>query len=80
MPDAGRLGGGRGRPRPWSHGLPGCAIVPRDPEALARAVERALRAGRDPGLREAMQAYGRQPIAERVLRVYRRLLAGRRER
>ena len=54
-------------------GLPGCAIVQRDPEALARAVERALRAGRDPRLREAMHVYGREPIAERVLPVYRRL-------
>ena len=58
-------------------GLPGCAIVPRDPEALAKAVGRALHAGRDPRLRESMQAYGRQPIAERVLGVYRRLLAAR---
>jgi len=58
-------------------GLPGCAIVPRDPAALARGVERALHAGRDPRLREAMHAYGRQPIAARVLRVYRRLLADR---
>ena len=58
-------------------GLPGCAIVQRDPEALAKAVERALRAGPDPRLREAMHVYGREPIAERVLRVYRRLLAVR---
>jgi glycosyltransferase involved in cell wall biosynthesis len=58
-------------------GLPGCAIVRRDPEALARAVGRALRAGRDPRLREAMEAYGREPIAARVLQVYRRLLAVR---
>jgi glycosyltransferase involved in cell wall biosynthesis len=58
-------------------GLPGCAIVPRDPEALARGVEGALQAGRDPRLREAMYAYGRQQIAARVVRVYRRLLAER---
>jgi hypothetical protein len=58
-------------------GLPGCAIVPRDPEALAKAVGGALHASRDPRLREAMHAYGRQPIAARVLRVYRRLLAER---
>jgi glycosyltransferase involved in cell wall biosynthesis len=58
-------------------GLPGCAIVQRDPEALARAVGRALRAGRDPRLREAMHCYGREPIAERVLQVYRRLLSVR---
>jgi len=58
-------------------GLPGCAIVPRDPEALAEAVARALHGDRDPRLRESMHAYGRQPIAERVLRVYRRVLAAR---
>lgn len=58
-------------------GLPGCAIVPRDPEALAEAVGRALHGGREPRLRESMHAYGRQPIAERVLRVYRRVLAAR---
>ena len=48
-------------------GLPGCAIVQRDPEVLAKAVERALRADRDQRLREAMHVYGREPIAERVL-------------
>ena len=57
------------------HGLPGCAIVPRDPAALAAAVRRALCAGRDPHLREAMHAYGRRQIAERVLDVYHRRLA-----
>jgi teichuronic acid biosynthesis glycosyltransferase TuaC len=57
-------------------GLPGCAIVPRDPEALATAVGGALHAGRDPRLRESMHTYGRRPIAERVLEVYSRLLDG----
>jgi glycosyltransferase involved in cell wall biosynthesis len=61
-------------------GLPGCAIVAREPEALAKAVGRALDMGRDPLLRESMVAYGRRPIAERVLQVYRRLLADRFER
>ncbi len=56
-------------------GLPGCAIAPRDPDALARAVGRALRVSRDPRLRAAMHGYGRKPVAERVLQVYRRLLA-----
>jgi glycosyltransferase involved in cell wall biosynthesis len=55
-------------------GLPGCAIVPRDAEALAKGVEDALHARGHPRLREAMHAYGRRPIAERVLGVYRRLL------
>ena len=56
-------------------GLPGCAIVPRDPADLAQAVEGVLGAGRDSRLRAAMQAYGRGPIAEQVLAVYRRTLA-----
>jgi glycosyltransferase involved in cell wall biosynthesis len=60
-------------------GLPGCAIVPRDPDALAKAVGKALHANRDPRLRESMHGYGRHPIAARVLEVYRRLLAGRSE-
>jgi glycosyltransferase involved in cell wall biosynthesis len=58
-------------------GLPGCAIVPCDPDALADAVSRALRAGRDPLLRESMQVFGRRRIAERVLCVYRCVLEGR---
>ena len=58
-------------------GLAGCAVVPRDLDALTRAVGRALRAERDPRLREAVQVYGRRPIARRVLGVYRRLLARR---
>jgi glycosyltransferase involved in cell wall biosynthesis len=57
------------------HGLPGCAIVPRDPAALAAAVRQALLAGRDPRLRVAMHEYGRRPIAERVIRVYQRRIA-----
>jgi hypothetical protein len=61
-------------------GLPGCAIVPRDPDALTKAVGSALCASRDPGLRESMQIYGRQPIAERVIRVYRRVLAAQPQR
>jgi teichuronic acid biosynthesis glycosyltransferase TuaC len=55
-------------------GLPGCAVVARDPEAVACGIERAVAAGRDPVLREAMRPYGRRAIAERVLGVYRGLL------
>jgi len=56
-------------------GLPGCAIAPRDPAGLAEAVAAALHGDRDSRLRAAMQTYGRGPIAERVLGVYRRTLA-----
>jgi glycosyltransferase involved in cell wall biosynthesis len=58
-------------------GLPGCSIVPRDPEALAHAVEQVLDAGRDQQLRDAMEAYGREQIARRVLHIYRNLLVER---
>lgn len=57
-------------------GLPGCAIVPRDPAGLAQAVQGAMGAGRHARLRQSMHAYGRGPIAERVLGVYRGTLAG----
>jgi hypothetical protein len=57
--------------------LPGCAIVPCEPAGLARAVHGALGASRDVRLRESMHAYGRRQIAERVLGVYRQMLAGR---
>jgi glycosyltransferase involved in cell wall biosynthesis len=58
-------------------GLPGCAIAARDPDALAAAAEAALRAAGSARLREAMEPYGRKPIAERVLAVYRGMLPGR---
>jgi len=51
-------------------GLPGCAIVPRDPRTLAAAVERSLGAQRTVALRHAMRAYGRECTAARVLDVY----------
>lgn len=61
-------------------GLPGCAIAPGDPDALADAAVRAVRADRDPRLRGAVQPYGRTVTAERVLSLYRRVLAGRMQR
>jgi teichuronic acid biosynthesis glycosyltransferase TuaC len=57
--------------------LPGCAIVPRAPAALARGARAALAAGRDARLRQRMGAYGRRSTAERVLAVYRHVAAGR---
>jgi glycosyltransferase involved in cell wall biosynthesis len=61
-------------------GLPGCAVVPRDPGALAAAMKTALNAGRSTRLRESMEVYGRRQIAERVIGVYRRRLARAPER
>ena len=51
--------------------------MPRDPEAIAHAVELALGIGRDQRLRDAMGVYGREQIARRVLQVYRDLLRER---
>lgn len=59
-------------------GLPGCAVVPRDPEQLGTAIVAALAAGRDPALRErALESSGRA-VAERLVRVYESVLARRR--
>jgi teichuronic acid biosynthesis glycosyltransferase TuaC len=55
-------------------GLPGCAVVSREVASLARAVLEAFDAGRPSGLRRRAEAYSRRRIAERVLRVYERVL------
>jgi glycosyltransferase involved in cell wall biosynthesis len=57
-------------------GLPGCAVVPRDPAPIADALVAALDAGRPAELRERTAEYGRDETAARVLRVYRSLLDG----
>lgn len=54
-------------------GLPGCAVVPRDPGALADAIRGALDAGRDPSLRERAEETSRDAIARRVIGVYEAL-------
>jgi glycosyltransferase involved in cell wall biosynthesis len=61
-------------------GLPGCAIVSRDPRALAAAVEQSFGAERHVALRHAMQAYGRECTAARVLDVYTRIVQQGRRR
>ena len=50
--------------------LPGCAVVPRDPRALAAALVGALEAGRPAELRARAQEFSRPRIAERVAAVY----------
>ncbi len=57
-------------------GLPGCAVAPRDADALAAAVFRALEAPRDPSLRERVRPFSRPAIAERMVHVYRGVLEG----
>ncbi len=51
-------------------GLPGCAVVRRDPAALARSLCEALEAGRPEELRARAQLTARPRTAERILRVY----------
>jgi glycosyltransferase involved in cell wall biosynthesis len=50
-------------------GLPGCAVVPGEPAALAAALGAALAAGEIDG-RSAVARYGKSRIAERVREVY----------
>jgi glycosyltransferase involved in cell wall biosynthesis len=51
-------------------GLPGCAIVGRDPHALASAILTALEAGHPAILRERVEPFSRQHAAQQVLTVY----------
>jgi len=55
-------------------GLPGCAVVPRDPDALANAIRAALDAGRDSSLRQRAEETSRDAVIRRVVGVYEGLL------
>ena len=57
-------------------GLPGCAVVPRDPDRIAHALPAAIAAGRSAALRERVTPFGRPATATRVVKVYRSILAG----
>jgi teichuronic acid biosynthesis glycosyltransferase TuaC len=59
-------------------GLPGCAIVPRDPYLIANAVLQALDADRRQELRERAESFSRKQVAERVAAVYRDVAGARR--
>jgi teichuronic acid biosynthesis glycosyltransferase TuaC len=50
--------------------LPGCAVLPRDPAALAHAVLEALDVGRASELRARAELYSRQGTAARVMKIY----------
>ena len=56
-------------------GLPGCAIAPRSPAALADAVVTAFEFGGDRALRQRAEAFSGARMAERVVAVYRNVLA-----
>ena len=57
-------------------GLPGCAVVPRNPVLLADAVLQALEYGGDPALRQRVERLSRRCAAERTLAIYESALAG----
>jgi glycosyltransferase involved in cell wall biosynthesis len=50
--------------------LPGCAVAPRDPVALADAVVGALDLGGDPELRQRAETYSLERVAARVVELY----------
>ena len=56
-------------------GLTGCAVVPRDPDLIGDALVKAVAGGRRPELRERAAVFGRPRIAEKVVDVYRDVLA-----
>jgi glycosyltransferase involved in cell wall biosynthesis len=56
-------------------GLEGCAIVDRDPDAIAQAVLSSLEAGRAPALRARAEMSSRPATARRVLEVYEGVVA-----
>ncbi len=57
-------------------GLPGCAVVERDPASLAAAVLAAMSAPRSSALRERATLYERKGLASRLVDLYEELLAG----
>jgi glycosyltransferase involved in cell wall biosynthesis len=57
-------------------GLPGCAIVPREPGALAKALLAALEADRRPELRHRAEEFSRKFIARRIAALYEDVARG----
>lgn len=55
-------------------GLPGCAVVPREPSALADAVLHAIEQGGDPLLRQRAHRLSRHRVAERLVALYETVL------
>jgi teichuronic acid biosynthesis glycosyltransferase TuaC len=56
-------------------GLPGCAVVPRDPARLGAAIVAALSAGRPPQLRERAEETSGAVVAKRLVALYEDVLA-----
>jgi len=59
-------------------GIPGCAIVPPDPGAIAAALAAALRSPRRVSAREAMKRYSLENTASQLVALYGRLAPGHR--
>ena len=57
-------------------GLPGCAIVPREPTALARAVLASLQSARRVELRDRAAEFSRMRVAESVSALYTEVVQG----
>jgi teichuronic acid biosynthesis glycosyltransferase TuaC len=57
-------------------GLPGCAIVPREPTALAKAVLGSLGAERRVELRQRAEEFSRGVVAERISNLYKAVVGG----
>jgi teichuronic acid biosynthesis glycosyltransferase TuaC len=58
-------------------GLPGCAVVPRDPVRLGAAIVDALGAGRSEQLRTRAEETSADVVATRLLALYKRVLTPR---
>ena len=56
-------------------GLPGCAVVEREPVAIGAAIVAAIRAGRPGELRERAAGYSRPIVARKIVDVYETVLA-----
>jgi glycosyltransferase involved in cell wall biosynthesis len=59
-------------------GLPGCAIVPREPRLIAKAVLQAFEADRREELRDRARRFSRKEMAERLAALYGEIIGGRR--
>jgi teichuronic acid biosynthesis glycosyltransferase TuaC len=59
------------------NGLPGCAVVPRDPAQLGTAIAAALAAGRSPALRERAEETSGVTVAKRLAELYAEVLRRR---
>lgn len=58
-------------------GVPGCAVRPPDPEALAEGLRLALAHGRSPEARAAVAPFDMGPTAQRTIAIYEHVLGRR---